>query len=197
MGQIGQQTKELMVETLRRRLAASPNLLITSFERLTVSDANELRKSLRHSASNYLVAKGTLARRALQAVGWDGAAQLLQDSVGFVLAGPDAAQTSKVLLEFAKAHEGALIVRGGWMDGAPLSTADVTALAKLPSRQELLAQLVGVVEGPLADLVNTLEGVLREVAFVLDEVAKGRPATAAAPAPAAPAPAIEGGNTHG
>ena len=195
MGAIGRQTKELMVSTLTKRLQASPNLLITSFAKLTVTDANDLRKSLRQVASSYLVAKGTLAHRALQAMGWDGAAQLLEGSIGFVIAGPDAAKASKALLDFAKAHEGAIIVRGGWMEGAPLSTDEVTALAKLPSRQELLAQLVGTLESPLADLITTLEGVLREVTFVLDEVAKGRQATA--PAPAAPAPAVEGGSTNG
>ena len=195
MGEIGRQTKELMVTTLAKRLQSSPNLLITSFAKMTVSDANDLRKSLRQVESSYLVAKGTLAHRALQAVGWDGAAQLLEGSIGFVIAGPDAAKASKALIDFAKAHEGAIIVRGGWLDGAPLSSGEVMALAKLPSRQELLAQVVGAVEGPLTDLVNTLEGVLREVTFVLEEVATRRSATA--PAPAAPAPAVEGGSTHG
>ena len=182
MSKIGHQTKDIMVQSLTRRLQSSPTFLITSFAKLTVTDATELRRSLRQASSAYVVAKGTLARRALQAAGWDGAAQLLQGSVGFVLGGSDVAKTSKIVLEFLKAHDGALLVRGGWMDGGALTQAQVTELAKLPSRQELLAQLVGTIESPLTDLITTLEGVLREVTFVLDEAAKGR--TASAPAQA-------------
>ena len=191
MSQIGHHTKELMVDTLTKRLHTTPNLLITSFEKLTVSDANELRRSLRQVASHYVVAKGALAHRALASLGWDGAAQLLQGSVGFILAGEDAATASKVLLDFMKAHEGALVVRGAWMDGAVLSTSQVTELAQLPSRQALLAQLVMAVEGPLADLVNTLEGVLRETVFVLDEVASVRAAASPSAPAAAPSPTTE------
>ena len=196
MSKIGLQTKEILVQTLTQRLQTSPNLLITSFEKLTVAAANDLRRSLRQVSSHYLIAKGTLAHRALQSLGWDGAAQILQGSVGFVLAGEDAAKVSKVLVDFAKAHEGALVLRGGWLEGAPLSKQDVTELATLPSRQELLAQLVMTVEGPLADLVNTLEGVLRETVFVLDEVAKGRAAaTPAAAQPPTTEPQAQGGST--
>ncbi len=195
MSHIGRQTKEIMVQTLTQRLQTTPNLLITSFEKLTVANANELRRSLHHVSSHYVVAKGTLAQRALASLGWDGAAQLLHGSVGFILAGEDAAKASKVLLDFIKAHEGALVVRGAWMDGAVLSTAQVTELAKLPSRQELLAQLVMTIEGPLADLVNTLEGVLRETVFVLDEVAKGRAAATSAGAQPPTTEQAQGGST--
>ena len=184
MSSIGRQTKEILVQTLTQRLHGSAGLLITSFQKLTVADANELRRSLRQADSRYLVAKGTMARQALHAIGWDGAAQLLQGSVGFVVPGPDAAKTSKILADFIKAHEGALVVRGGWLEGAPLSTAQVAELAKLPPRPELMAQVVGALEGPMTGLVNTLVCVLRELTFVLDEVAQGRQASAPAQAPA-------------
>lgn len=172
---IGRQTKEMLVQTLTQRLQTGPQLLITSFERLTVAGATELRRSLRNAGSGYVVAKSTLARRALHTIGWDGASQVLQGSVGFVLGGPDVAKTSKILLEFMKAHEGALVIRGGWMDGAVLSLAQVTELATLPPRQELLAQMVVAIEGPLAGLISALEGVLNDVVFVAEEAAKKKP----------------------
>jgi large subunit ribosomal protein L10 len=89
------------------------------------------------------VVKNTLARRAASATGRDALLPYLDGPTGLVWVGGDAAVAAKVLDTFASEHPGGLAIKGGLLEGADLPTADVTRLAKLPSREQLLAQLAG------------------------------------------------------
>jgi large subunit ribosomal protein L10 len=153
-------TRNSTVETLTEQIKGSPNLFVTDFSGLNVLKLTELRRRLRASGARYVVVKNTLAQRALAA---NRIAELdghLSGATGFVLAGEDPMAAAKVLGDFAKENERPT-VKGGWLDGRAVEPAYVKRLGEIPSREVLLGQLVGGLNGILYQMVGALEA-LRE-----------------------------------
>jgi len=160
--------KEQQVAWLREQFQAAKALFLTDFRSLTVGEMNALRTELRNRGVQFKVFKNTLVRLAYQDT--DVAA------VGEDLAGPRAgAWTSsednvpamaKVLIDFAKAHPNLILVRGV-LNGQLVDPSELDTLAKLPSREELLARLLGTMIAPVSAFVNTLAAVPRSFLNVL------------------------------
>lgn len=153
-------TRNSTVETLTEQIKGSPNLFVTDFSGLNVLKLTELRRRLRASGARYVVVKNTLAQRALAA---NKIAELdghLTGATGFVLAGGDPMAAAKVLGEFTKENERPT-VKGGWLDGRAVEPAYVKRLGEIPSREVLLGQFAGGLNGILYQMVGALEA-LRE-----------------------------------
>ena len=153
-------TRNSTVETLTEQIKGSPNLFVTDFSGLNVLKLTELRRRLRASGARYVVVKNTLAQRALAA---NKIAELdgqLTGATGFVLAGEDPMAAAKVLGEFTKENERPT-VKGGWLDGRAVEPAYVKRLCEIPSREVLLGQFAGGLNGILYQMVGALEA-LRE-----------------------------------
>jgi large subunit ribosomal protein L10 len=153
-------TRNATVEVLTEQIKGSPNLFVTDFSGLNVLKLTELRRRLRASGARYVVVKNTLAQRALAA---NKIAELdghLTGATGFVLAGEDPMAAAKVLGEFTKENERPT-VKGGWLDGRAVEPAYVKRLGEIPSREVLLGQFAGGLNGILYQMVGALEA-LRE-----------------------------------
>jgi large subunit ribosomal protein L10 len=153
-------TRNTTVETLTEQIKGSPNLFVTDFSGLNVLKLTEFRRRLRAAGARYVVVKNTLAQRALAA---NQIAELdghLTGSTGFVLAGEDPMAAAKVLGEFAKENERPT-VKGGWLDGRAVEPGYVKRLGEIPSREVLLGQFAGGLNGILYQMVGALEA-LRE-----------------------------------
>lgn len=148
--------RQTMVETLATAVKGSPNLYLTDFAGLNVAKMTELRRRLRQAGARYLVVKNTLAQRALAANEVAGLDEHLTGPTGLVLAGPDPLATAKVLGQFAKEHQKPA-VKVGLIDGKTVDAAYVKRLGELPSRDELLGQFVGCLNGVLYQVVGALE----------------------------------------
>lgn len=152
--------RQTQVETLAGRIKASPTVFVTDFSGLNVLKMTEFRRRLRAAGAQYVVVKNTLAQRALA----DNAIAALDDSLvgntGFVFAGDDPMAAAKVLGEFAKEHEKPT-VKAGWLEGRHIEPAYVKRLGEIPSREVLLGQFVGGLNGILYQMVGALEA-LRE-----------------------------------
>ena len=172
MASIGRATKDLLTENIRSRVTASRHLFVTRFKRLTPERGSKLRRQLRHVQATCLVAKRTLLLRALQGSAFQAAGAWTEGATAVILAQDDPVLTSKALLDFMKEHETALEVRGGIVEGQALSPAEITALAKLPSRERLLTQFVTGCQAPLQGLVSVCHGLLRQCASVIDQIHK-------------------------
>lgn len=120
----------------------------------------ELRDRLRAAEGEYTVVKNTLARRAAADTGREALLPYLDGPTGLVWVGGDPAVAAKVLDAFASEHADGLAIKGGLLEGADLATADVTRLAKLPSREVLLAQLAGTIASPLTGLAGGLNNLI-------------------------------------
>jgi large subunit ribosomal protein L10 len=148
------------VEVLTEQIKGSANLFVTDFSGLNVLKLTEFRRLIRAAGGRYVVVKNSLAQRALAANDIAELDQHLVGTTGFVLAGEDPMAAAKVLGEFAKKYEKPT-VRGGWVDGRAVEPAYVKRLGEIPSRDVLLGQMVGGLNGILYRMVGALEA-LRE-----------------------------------
>ena len=152
--------RQAKVESLTEQLGASPNLYVTDFSGLDVQRMTELRRRLRAAGARFVVVKNTLAQRALAANRISELDAHLAGPTGLVLAGKDPLAAAKVLGEFAKEHQKPA-VRIGLVDGKAIDPAHVKKLGALPTRDVLLAQFAGCLNGVLYQMVGALEA-LRE-----------------------------------
>ena len=149
------------VEVLTQKLKGSATLYVTDFSGLTVERMTDFRRRLRAVGARYVVVKNSLAQRALDAGNIKSLdRKLFKGPIGVVLAGDDPLPAAKVLGEFAKQHEKPA-VRAGLVDGQQVEPAYIKRLGELPSREVLLGQFAGALNGILYQMVGALEA-LRE-----------------------------------
>ena len=154
--------------SLRESLQGRQNFFLVDYQGLTSEGLGALRKELRHSGAKLVVAKNTLINLALKDGGFD-FANLLKGPSALVLVQDDPVAAAKVLSEFAKKNDkGIPNAKGGVLDGAKIDAKQLQTVANLPSKDVLRAELVGVLQAPLAELVGVLGGKLQEFVGILD-----------------------------
>jgi large subunit ribosomal protein L10 len=195
---VRKQQKAEIVQAIQEKVAKSQIGILTDFKGLKVEDMTRLRRQLQESDAELTVVKNTLLRLA----GADDSplAPLISHATGpnaLTLGYADPVTVTKVLIKFAK-EKPQLVIKAGALGGQALTLKDLEALSKLPAREVLLAQLLGVLQGVPRGLVTVLAGVVRNLLNVLvalkDKKAESEPAaveaaaeTAAPEAEAAPA----------
>ena len=173
------QEKIESVEELRGRLNGVRTVLLTEYRGLTVQQLSDLRKQLRSVSAEYKVIKNRLARLALSPDLAE-VKGLLKGPTGMIIAKEDPVAVAKALHTFAKTNQ-ALVIKAGYVEGRMVQPDGLKALADLPSRDALRAQIVGAITGPLAQLVGLLQAPQRELVYVLSQRGKGAEAAAGNP----------------
>jgi large subunit ribosomal protein L10 len=148
--------RQSQVEALTERLGGAANIYVTDFSGLSVGKITELRRKLRAAGARYVVVKNTLAQRALAANQIGVLDDHLAGPTGLVLTGADPLPAAKVLGDFTREHQ-KLSVRIGLVDGKAVNPAYVKRLGELPSRDALLGQFAGCLNGVLYQMVGALE----------------------------------------
>ena len=170
--------KAELVTTLAGKLSKAPTIYVTDFTGLNVAQITQLRRKLSAAGAEYAVVKNTLARRALADAKIGGIDSHLDGPTALVLAGADPSVAAKILSDFAKEHEKPK-VRAGLVEGKTVSPEQVKQLAALPSKPELLAQLAGAMQGPLAGFVGALNGLMWNMLGALEALHTKRASGAA------------------
>jgi large subunit ribosomal protein L10 len=170
--------KQEQVTALATRLRGSPTVYVTDFTGLDVARITLLRRRLRTAGVAYVVVKNTLALRALKEVAVPGLESHLEGPTALVLAGADPLAAAKVLTEFVREHEKPAI-KVGLVDGKMVTPDQVKRLAALSSRVELLAQLGGALQAPMAGFVGALQGLLQNMVGALEALRAQRASGAA------------------
>lgn len=160
--------KEAFVADFKERLDRSAVLYVTDFSGLNVKAMTTLRQKLKDSGAEYLVAKNRLMKLALEGTELPDLGEALTGPSGVIFGYDDAVTTAKVLSEFAKANNDRPAFKLGVLDNKILEPAQLDRLAKLPPREQLLAELAGAFEAPMAALAGALEAKLQEMAGLLD-----------------------------
>jgi large subunit ribosomal protein L10 len=166
--------KQAVVSEVTAQLASAQAVLLAEYRGLAVGQVTELRNRARQSGIYLRVLKNTLARRAVQGTPFE---KLSDQMVGPLIYGitQDPVAGAKVLAQFAKENE-KLIIKAGAMSNSLMSAQDVKTLATMPSRDELLARLLGTMQAPVANLVRTMNEVpgrfVRTLAAVNDQKEK-------------------------
>lgn len=163
--------KKAVVAEISAQLATAQAVVVAEYRGVTVTSMTALRKKARESGVYLRVLKNTLARRALADTPFAGLAGQLTGPLAYGISA-DPVAAAKVLNDFAKAND-KFVIKAGAMANVVMSPKDVTALATLPSREELLAMLMGAMQAPIAKFVQTLNEVpgkfVRTLAALRDE----------------------------
>ena len=150
--------KQAVVAEVASKLAGAQAVIVAEYRGLDVGRVTQLRAKARKSGLYLRVLKNTLARRAIRGTPFEKLAERMVGPLMYGIA-QDPVAGAKVLSEFARENE-LFVIRGGAMANTMMSEKDVKALALLPSREELLARLLGTMQAPMAKLARTLNEVL-------------------------------------
>jgi len=161
--------KETFVAELRERVKRAPVMYLTDFTGLDVKAITRLRRSLKDSGSEYVVVKNRLAQRVFtEETELPDVSRGLEGPTGLVFGYGDAVAAAKALSDFAKEHADRPVFKIGIMDRKVLEPAQMKKLANLPSRDQLLAELAGVMQAPVAALAAALQAKVQEMAGLLE-----------------------------
>jgi large subunit ribosomal protein L10 len=165
--------KVAVVDEVRERLSSSDGAILTEYRGLNVSELADLRRSLRAAGGQYKIYKNTLVRFAVRELGLEQLDEMLLGPTAIAFVDGDAASVAKSLRDFARGNPN-LVIKGGILGGAILSAKDTSALAELPSRDQLLAQLAGAMAAPLQNMAGLLKALPQNFAYALRALAEQR-----------------------
>jgi large subunit ribosomal protein L10 len=180
------QQKGTVIERLTREFKGAKSAVFADFQGLTVAKADELRKKMRESNVNYLVAKKSLITRAAKDAGLDLNAKSFPGMLGVAFGQEDEVAPAKVLGDMSK--DTTLKLVGGIFEGAIVAQEKVVALSKLPSKKQLLGQVVGTIYAPVSAFVRVLNAIKESMEKPAPAPAPAEAPAESAAAPEAPAP---------
>ena len=184
--------KAAVVDELADEIRAAEAIFAVDYRGITVSQAAELRSRLREADTRFRIVKNSLTERASDKAGVESLKELLEGPTALAFVVGDAALAAKALNDQARTL-GTLEFKGGLMDGAPLTADEIKTIARLPARDVLHGQLVGVIASPLSGLVRTLNALISGLALQLGQIAeKGLVAGEPSSAPEGTASGAEG-----
>lgn len=166
---MNREQKAATIEALATEIQEAQAVFAVDYRGLSVPQAAELRGKLREAEATFRVVKNSLTERAADQVGAESLKELLAGPTALTFVRGDAALAAKALADYARTTQ-LLPFKGGLMDGSAVDAAQITAISKLPSREVLYGQLVGVVASPVSGLVRTLNALLGGLAVALGQV---------------------------
>lgn len=167
------QQKEEAIKQLVEDIKNSKSVVFANFQGLKVSDSEELRSQCRENNVKYTATKKTLLKKALSELGHEVDTKTFEGGVATVFGIEDEVTPAQLIDKFAKDHE-IVKIFGGVLEGNLMDSAKVSELAKLPSKQELLARVVGSINAPVSGFVNVLSGNLRNLVNVLNNIKEAK-----------------------
>lgn len=165
--------KASIVEEIVENLNKSTSAVLTDYRGLTAAEMTELRKGLREAGINFKIFKNTLATIAVRQAGLNDLEGMLIGPTAIAFGYEDPIAVAKLVNDFAKKHD-ALEIKGGIIEHQVIDQEKVVALAKLPGREQLIAQFIGLLSQPIVRLVTVLNKPVRDLAFVLNAVAQNK-----------------------
>jgi large subunit ribosomal protein L10 len=163
------------VSALKDKFSRATGVIFTDYKGLTVEEMSEFRRQLNEASLEYRVVKNTLARRALEGTSAESAKDILTGPIGVAISYDDPSLLAKKVLAFIKSNE-KLKIRAGVIEGRSCGDKEIKAVSELPSRETLLAMLVGVMQSPLGKLASALNATVARFAYAL-EAAKEKKST--------------------
>ena len=163
--------KVVLVDDLKKRFVEAKAAYLTQFAGLNVASINELRIKIRSVGGHYQVVKNTLAKLSSEGTSFEPMGKDLKGPIGWAITSGDPVPLAKVLKEFGKENESFSYFHGV-MEGQTLDTKGIDQLAELPPKEVLLAQLLGVMQGPARNLACVIQAVPRQLVTVLDAIRK-------------------------
>ena len=168
--------KQQIVEGLVERISRSAAGVLVDYKGISVEADTKLRRELREAGVEYTVVKNTLLRFAAEKTGLSELSEVLNGTTAFATSENDPVAAAKLLQKYADNSLGAFSIKAGFVDGKAIDAEGVKALAKLPSREVLIAQVLGGLNAPITGFVNVLNGNIRGLVVALNAIAEQKSA---------------------
>jgi large subunit ribosomal protein L10 len=165
---VGTLYRQRMVDSVREGVSKKSSTFVVSYRGIPSAKMNILRKDLKRKKAEVLVSKSSVARIAIKEAKFEDLAGRIEGQMALILSNADASEVSKILVKFAKEFEG-FIVRGGMLDGDFLTEEQVRELSDLPSREVLMARLLGAMAAPLTCFAGALNAKTRDLISILKQ----------------------------
>lgn len=169
------EAKKVVVQEIIDKINSSKSVVLVDYNALTVAEVSVLRNKCKQAGCEYKVYKNTLVRKALNELGYN---QFDADLNGptAVTFGTDEVSAAKVMVDAAKDYDGKITLKSAFVDNSYVDKAGVTALATMPSREELIAKMLGSMQAPVANFAGVLSNLLSGIVRVLNGVAQSKQA---------------------
>ncbi len=164
--------KKALVDELAEKMKNASSGVLVDYKGINVADDTKLRRELREAGVDYSVVKNTLLRFAAQKAGFDALNSVLEGTTALAVSMTDAVAPAKILNAFAKKSGDKFNIKAGFVDGRVIAPAEVSSLAELPSKEELVARALAGFNAPITGLVNVLNGNLRGLVVALNAIAE-------------------------
>lgn len=165
---VGEIFRKKMASSVKDGVKEKSNTFVVSFRGISSAKMNVLRKDLKRKKADVIVTKTSVSRIAFKEAQFETLAGTLDGQTALVLSDSDASEVSKILVKFAKDYEG-FTVRGGVLDGDTLTSDQIKTLSDLPSREVLLAKLVGLMTAPATRFAGALNAKTRDFMSILKQ----------------------------
>jgi len=160
--------KQLLLDEIKDKISASKALVLASYQKLEPNLAAKFRMNISKTGGSLEVVRKRILIKAAKEAGVSLDPDVLEGHIAIVFAEQDPIQTTKVIYQFCQENEEMLNVLGGQFEGKLCSAKDVELISKLPSQDEMRAQLLGLFEAPLAQMLGTVDALLTSVIFCLE-----------------------------
>lgn len=168
---MNKEEKAKEIQRLKEAFQNSKNVILGSFQGITVAQDTELRRQIRATKSSYQVVKNTLAKIAAQGTPAEPLADRFEGATSVACSSGDPVALAKVFTQYAKDHP-VFTFKAGIVEGRVVSIEEFAAIAALPSREELISKLLFVLKAPIQQLATVLQATSRNLAVVLNQVAQ-------------------------
>ena len=172
-----EEKRALVAELTEKMKNASAGVLV-DYKGITVADDTKLRRELRAAGVEYAVIKNAMLRFAIDNLGYSELDEQLNGTTALAISPEDPVAAAKILTAYAKKND-KFKIKGGFVDGKPLNTAEVADLAELPPREVLIAKVLGGFNAPISGLVGVTNGLLRGLVAALAAIAEKKEEPAA------------------
>lgn len=161
--------KQDIVNEIKEAYENSQSVVLVEYRGLDVAEITELRSNYRNANVNYKVYKNTMMKIAFEELGLEEFNEYLTGPNAVAFSTEDAVVGAKVTNDFAKDHEN-LVIKAGIVDGKVIGVDEVKALASLPSKEVLIAQVLGTLNAPISGFANVLQGTIRQAVYAFNAV---------------------------
>lgn len=167
------EAKKLVVEEITSKIKASKAVVFVDYNKLTVAEVSELRNKCREAGCEYKVYKNTLVRKAFNNLGFNQFDETLNGPTAIAFSA-DEITAAKLMSKAAKDYDTKIVVKCGFVDNAYVDKKGVEALATMPSREELVAKMLGSMQAPLSNIAGVLNNLVSGIVRVLARVAENK-----------------------
>ena len=165
------EAKKVVVEEITEKIKAAKSVVLVDYNKLTVAEVSALRNKCREANCEYKVYKNTLVRKALNDLGYHDFDADLNGPTAITF-GADETSAARVMLAASKDYEEKIVIKSAFVDSAYVDKAGVKALATMPSKEELIAKMLGSMQAPLSNFAGVLNNLVAGIVRVLGAIAE-------------------------